>query len=184
MSGPGGLRRVVLVGFMASGKSRVGAELARRLGWRFIDVDRAVEEASGMRVAEIFARRGEAWFRREEARLTGEALASGEVVIATGGGWAAHPHRVDRLPEGTVAVWLRVRPEEAVRRAAAEPGARPLLAEPDALQAARRLLEHREPYYALAGLVVDTDGRTVEDVTAEILGRLRSGGAPEGAASP
>jgi shikimate kinase len=169
------LRRVVLVGFMGSGKSSVGRLLARRLGWDFVDLDARVEKVEGRSVAAIFAESGEAHFRAVEAREAEAALARDRVVLAAGGGWAAQPGRFGALPEGTASVWLRVSAEEAVRRARPRSGKRPLLAGPDPLATARDLLRRREPIYAEADLEVDTEGRTVEDVAARVLEMLDPG---------
>jgi shikimate kinase len=91
------------------------------------------------------------------------------VVIATGGGWAAQPQWVDGLPPGTGTVWLQVTAVEAVGRVQAEPGKRPLLDSDEPVDTARKLVESRSPSYALAEWKVDTEGRSVEDVSARIL---------------
>ena len=163
--------RIVLVGFMAAGKSTVGRGLARALGWDFHDLDDVVEAREGRSVAAIFAESGEPAFREIEAGVAEECLRHQRVVLATGGGWAAQPGRLQSLPEGTLTVWLRVSPEEAVRRAG-ESTNRPLLAGDNRLEAAAALLRQRTSRYAAADLEVDTEGRTVEDVSAEILTRV------------
>lgn len=175
-----GSRRIVLVGFMGSGKSSVGPLLARALDWDFADVDACVEAEEGRSVARIFAESGEPRFREAEERVAAGLLARDGVVLAVGGGWGAAPGRLRSLPDGTTSVWLRVSVEEAVRRCTIEGGTRPLLHVPDPLEAARELLRRRVPQYAEAHLRVDTEGRTVEDVAAEILTLL--GNAPGGIA--
>jgi len=164
-------RRVLLVGFMGSGKSTVGRLLADALGWEFVDLDDEVERDQKRSVAAIFAESGEPRFRAVEARLGERLLARDRVVLAAGGGWAATPGRLRSLPEGTLSVWLKVGPDEAVRRAAPLAGARPLLAGADPVGAARKLLSAREPFYAEADLEVDTEDRSIKDVAAEILRR-------------
>ena len=164
------LERVLLVGFMGSGKTSVGRRIAGRLGWRFIDFDEEVEAEVGATIADIFARHGEAWFRRLEADVAERLLSERRVVLGSGGGWAAAvPGRLSGVPVGTATFWLKVSPEEAVRRAQLRPGARPLLDRPDALAVAERLLGERAPRYGEARWVVDTEGSSVEDVTAGIL---------------
>lgn len=170
-----GVRRVLLVGFMGSGKSSVGPVLAGALGWRFVDVDAAVEAEEGRPVARIFEESGESHFRAVEARTASRLLTLDHVVLGSGGGWAAAEGRLDGVPEGTLTVWLRVSPEEAVRRAEAQPGKRPLLAVADPVATARRLLAERAPRYARCHAEVDTEGRTVEDVSGRILDIVRSG---------
>lgn len=171
-----GYAAVLLVGFMAAGKTAVGRELARRTGWRLVDVDEALESWAGASVAELFAARGEAWFRQEEDRLTREALDLREVVVVPGGGWAAVPGRLGDLPARVLSVWLRVSPEAAVERAELEGDTRPLLRGPEPpLDRARALLAAREPHYAGAALHLDTEGRVPLEVADQILDYLRRG---------
>ena len=147
----------MLVGFMGSGKSTVGRLLARRLGWLFVDLDEAVEAATGIKIAELFRTRGEPAFRQLEADAGVVAAARVRVVIATGGGWSLVPGRLDGLPEGSLTVWLRVRPATAVRRATGTRRVRPLLAGPDPAARAKELLKEREPAYSRARLQLAAD---------------------------
>jgi shikimate kinase len=165
----GAVRRVVLVGFMTAGKSTVGAALARRLGWRHLDLDAEIERAEGRTVAEIFAAGGEPAFRRLEAQLTPRLLAPARSVLSVGGGWVAGP-AWRALPEGTLGVWLRVSAEEVLRRAgpAGQRRARPLLAVADPEAEVRRLLREREPLYRLADVSFATDGHDAVEIAAEI----------------
>ena len=163
---------MLLVGFMGSGKTTVGRELAAKLGWSFVDFDDAVTSSAGMSVAEIFRVHGEDHFRALEAEAGRRLLERKRVVLAAGGGWAAAPGRLEGVPAGTATFWLRVSPDEAIRRARDQPGLRPLLVGDDASDRAARLLAEREPRYARAAFAVDTDGRSVDDVTTEILGIL------------
>jgi len=160
--------RILLVGFMGAGKSSVGRALAEALGWRFVDFDETIEEREGRTIAEIFERSGEEYFRAREEEVAGELLALQRVVLGSGGGWAASPGRLEELPEGTLSVWLRVGWREALHRANRQPGSRPLMEGPDPSEKVRMLLERREPMYAAADLGVDTEGYSVEDVTARI----------------
>ena len=164
-----GVRRVLLVGFMGAGKSSVGRRVADHLGWTFIDLDAEIERRAGLPIPEIFGSLGEAYFRTIESEAAEAVLARESVVVAPGGGWAAAPGRLSGLPEGTRSVWLSVSPEESVRRVSSQPGQRPLLTGTDVLGAARRLIEERAPFYRLADVEVDTDGLSVEDVSARIL---------------
>ena len=167
------IERIVLVGMMCSGKTAVGAALAERLGWAHVDLDREIEREAGRPVREIFAAEGEAAFRRMEADATGRIARQTRVVLSTGGGWITNPALLDALGPGTLCVWLQVSPEEAVRRSAAAPGERPLLAGADPLEAVRRLLAERERFYARAHLALTTDGRSVEDAARDIHASLR-----------
>ncbi len=181
MTGSGPLR-ILLVGFMGSGKSSVGADLAMRLGWRFADADDVVEREQGLRIEDIFSTLGEARFRELEHEVTQALLREEQVVVATGGGWAAVPGRLTDLAAGTTTVWLRVSAEEAVRRAATQAHHRPLLSGPDATAAARELLLLRTPRYAQSQHEVDTEGFSVEDVSTRVMELLGLNGPTTGTA--
>ena len=171
--------RVLLLGFMASGKTTVGSKLAVRLGWRFHDFDAVVEDRAGASVSEIFERWGEARFRALEARVARELLPGEHVVLAAGGGWPAQPGSWDVVPERTLSVWLQVSPGVAVRRACREGPVRPLLAGPDPGARAVELLERRKGAYARAQVSLDSDLCDPAAMAAEIE-RIVRGQADEG----
>jgi shikimate kinase len=173
------VKRIVLVGFMGSGKSTVGTRLARRMGWRFVDVDARIEEEAGRTIADIFRTQGEETFRRLEEAATGELLADVRVVIATGGGWAAREGRLEHLPPGTLSVWLQVSAETAVRRAERRPGTRPLLDVEEPLERARELLAQRDAHYARADLHLRSDGASADDMVRAILSALPADSRPD-----
>ncbi len=160
---------------MGAGKTTVGRRLAERLGWRFVDLDEWIEERAGSSVPEIFARRGEAAFRKLEAEATRELAGERRLVLAPGGGWIVQPGLLDAMRPGSRIVWLRVSATEAVRRATSTGVERPLLAGEDPFRTAERLLAEREPSYRAADVSVETDGRGIEDITQEILVRLGGG---------
>jgi shikimate kinase len=170
------IRRIVLVGFMAAGKTTVGRLLADRLGWRFVDFDPEIEALAGRSIEHIFAEDGEATFRALEAELTERMADERHVVLAPGGGWITQQSLVARVRPGSFFIWLKVSPEEAVRRAQADPTVRPLLKTRDPLASARRLLGEREDGYALADWIVDVGGRAPLDVARELSERLKGAG--------
>ncbi|MBX6362821.1 MAG: shikimate kinase [Gemmatimonadetes bacterium] len=165
--------RVVLVGFMAAGKSTVGRILADRLGWDFVDFDEEIERRTGMTVPDIFLRRGERYFRDREAALTAELAHREGVVLAPGGGWITQPELLESLGPDSLVVWLRLTPEEAVRRALGDAVKRPLLAGPDPLGRAEFLMAEREPLYRLADVAVDVVGKPPDEVAWEIAQMVR-----------
>ncbi len=169
---PEPVERVVLVGFMAAGKTSVGRRLAQALDWDFVDFDEVIEARTGASIPEIFRTQGEAAFRALEARLTDEFSSARHVVLAPGGGWVTQPDLMDRLGPGSLLVWLRISPEEAVRRALADSVHRPLLAGADPLAKARVLLAEREPFYYLADTAVDVDGRSIDQVAREVVNKI------------
>jgi shikimate kinase len=169
--------RVVLVGFMGSGKTRVGRELANRLGWRHVDLDREIEVREGVTIPEYFERHGETAFRAIEAEITPLFTAASHTVISTGGGWVTNPGMFEALPSGTLTVFLRVAPEEVLRRVSVGPGrsTRPLLAGPDPAAKIVELMAARDPLYSRAMLAVETDRRSPRDVAEEICRNMQGG---------
>lgn len=148
---------IVLLGLPGVGKSTVGAAVARRLGWPFLDFDVEIERRAGLTVAALFARHGEAHFRALEAELTEEVAGRRGLVLAPGGGWAVQPGLVDRLRPAARLVYLRASPAVVAARMGAEVARRPLLREADPVGALERLLLARAHAYALADTVVDTE---------------------------
>lgn len=176
---PGAVERVVLLGFMASGKTTIGRLLAERLGWPHLDFDDEIERLAGRSIPEIFEREGEPAFRRLEAEITPRLVSMRNVVLTPGGGWVTNPALPGLLPADSLTVWLAVSPEEVVRRLGFDPEARerPLLRGSDPTATARRLLAEREPLYRRAELVVQTDLRSPAEVARElesvVRGRMR-----------
>lgn len=166
--------RIVLVGFMASGKTSVGRCLAGLLGWTFRDFDDEIESEAGSSVPEIFAREGESFFRELEERVGRRLLPMEEVVLATGGGWAVPEGRLTGLPRGTLSVWLRISPETAIRRARDQNLTRPLLDVDDPLDRARTLLAEREPSYRKATLTLDAEEEAPDELARIIAEQVRS----------
>ena len=157
--------RIVLVGFMGAGKSTIGKRLARRLEYRFEDLDRRIEARTGRRVAAIFQEDGEAAFRKlelEEAQAVGSLTG---VVVAAGGGAFAQEATRQALQEGARTVWLQCSLEAALRRVPTD-GSRPLAGNREIMRA---LLAEREPSYRRADVAVDTSRRTPREVVERIV---------------
>lgn len=167
--------RIVLVGFMASGKTTVGRLLAARLGYAFIDLDLQVENREGRSIPELFRAGGEAAFREAETQVTRELDALSDVVIATGGGWMARRELSDRWP-GALRIWLRVAPGTALARIGAGQALRPMIDPQNPEGSLRRLLAEREPEYRRAELHVETDDRLPGEIADEILTALLHAG--------
>jgi len=162
-------RPIVLIGFMATGKSTVGRLIAARMGRMFIDLDAAVEEHAGMSVAEIFRQQGEPGFRTQESAALLKFLATENCVIATGGGAACHESNLQAMLTSGFVAALYANPAEVIRRVGKLSG-RPLLdGADDPEAAAMRLLSQREPFYARAHARADTVGRSPEQVAGDVI---------------
>jgi shikimate kinase len=164
-------RSVVLIGFMASGKTAVGKALAERFGFDFMDTDALVEESARSTVPKIFEALGEEGFRSLEREAVIRAAAREGCVIACGGGAILSVRNYGVLKGAGPIVYLRTSVDELIARLGQGEG-RPLL-RGDPAEAVPRLLSERAPAYETAAeLIVDTDGRTPADVAKEIAERL------------
>jgi shikimate kinase len=162
--------RVVLVGPMGAGKSTVARKLGEHWGLAVRDTDHDIEQSAGKPVSEIFVDEGEAHFRALEVAAVADALTTHEGVLALGGGAVLAAATQEALAGHTV-VYLEVGLVDAVKRVGLGHG-RPLLLGNVRARVAK-LLEERGPIYtAVATLRVDTNGRTPDDVAAEIIRRL------------
>jgi len=162
--------QIILTGFMATGKTEVGRRLARATSRAFVDTDKLVEAAAGESVPQLFASVGEARFRELERAAVRQAVAVPNAVVATGGGALLDPDSRRLLLAAGPVVCLTATPEEILRRAGSG-GDRPLLAaqsDDERLARIRALLTAREATYRLATHHVDTTGRPVDDVVAEV----------------
>jgi shikimate kinase len=180
---------VALIGPRASGKTSVGRELARRLGWPFVDLDdeiaRRDAEARGstdpLPAGRILERDGEAAFRDLESRALEAAFSRPRpFVLATGGGVVERRENRTMLSRRATCVWLRVAPAELERRLRSDPTPRPSLTGVDPAEEITAVLERREPLYAeICDIELDGRGLQVGEAArrvAERLGRGRPGG--------
>jgi len=164
---------VFLVGFMGCGKTTVGLRLAQRMAWKFLDLDQRIEQEEGMSIAEIFARTGEAAFRKNEhhllRRILQEAPSTGGRVVALGGGTFAQPQNFDLLQGSkAITIWLECSMEELLLRCALVTN-RPLFRDEASF---RQLYEQRLPYYQQATFAVHTGQADPNHVVSQILGLL------------
>jgi len=173
--------RVILTGFMGTGKTEVGRRLARTLGRPFMDTDALIESAAGRSVSAIFAAEGEAGFRARERQAVAEACRVAAAVIAVGGGALLDPENRRLLLAAGPVVCLRAAPREILERLG-EARDRPLLNRDGTASTAERLarieslLSARAAVYALASHAVDTDGRTPDQVADAIRAILQESG--------
>jgi len=160
---------IFLVGFMGSGKTSVGRRLSRQLGWDFEDLDDRIQTREQRTIAEIFRESGEAEFRRAEhaaLRALLAELASSPRIVALGGGAFAQTKNAALLEEsGAPVVFLDGPADELFRRCEQEQVERPL--RHDARQF-RELYEQRRPFYLKAGWRVDTSGKDLDMIAAEV----------------
>lgn len=157
-------RRIILVGLSGAGKSTVGPLVAAKLGWRFVDLDREIEQREGRSVAELFATEGEARFRELEREATRRLEGVDDVVLAPGSGWITEPSNERTLGGGNLTVYLRVSPQVAVSRLRGADEIRPLLAGPDPEGSLARLLVAREARYLQANHTLNVDSMAPAEI--------------------
>jgi shikimate kinase/3-dehydroquinate synthase len=166
------LANLIITGFMGTGKSQVGREVARRLGQEFVDMDTLIEERVGMTIPEIFAQRGEGFFRQQERELCQELAKRRELVIATGGGALIPEENRRVLGASGLLVCLTCGVEEILQRLA-QVEDRPLLEGADRRERIETLLAQRREAYSRISNQIDTTGLTVEEVVARVIELLK-----------
>ncbi len=168
---------IILTGFSFTGKSGVGKEVARRLGWRFVDSDDEIVALAGKDIPDIFAQDGEEHFRKLERQVLAKVCKGEQQVISTGGGAIVDPRNRQLFARRGVLICLEARPKTIYNRLLAAQQAdhvvRPLLAVPDPLERIESLKASRQPYYALADWAVHTDNLTVQQTADEVLRAFR-----------
>jgi shikimate kinase len=157
--------KIYLVGFMAAGKTSVARGLAERLAWRAEDIDELIEARERQTVAEIFARRGEAFFRAAERDILRLLLPLRHAVVATGGGTFADPENRVAINLDGLSIWMDVPLEEVIARLPPD-NRRPLAADRAQLE---RLYATRAAAYQQAHLRVDAGSGRIEDLVERIL---------------
>ncbi|MEX2608117.1 MAG: shikimate kinase [Kiritimatiellia bacterium] len=156
---------------MGSGKTRVGKLLAKKLNWKWVDLDREVVNAAGMSIPELFKQEGEQGFRdRERAALQAHLCAENE-VISCGGGIILRPENLEDLLKEPQVYCLRITPESVFRRVGNDPR-RPLLQGPDPYGKIKELMSGREALYARFPHQIDVDHLRTSEVVDSILPML------------
>jgi len=170
-----GVRAVFLTGFMGSGKSSVGRELARRLHWDFVDLDARIEMREGKSIAEIFSGHGEPGFRIAETAALLELTRSlqRDSVVALGGGAFTQNENLELL-QAWPSVFLQATVDDLWRQSADEDAIRPLRKDREQFA---RLYAERLPFYRQATLIVDTTGKDLVAICARIEAALHLGQA-------
>lgn len=163
-------RNVVLIGFMGTGKSSIGKELAARMSCSFVDVDHKIEEKAGMRIPEIFEKYGEEHFRACEGEAVRELSDCRGMVIATGGGTVKDPENLKLLRQRGVIICLTANVDTILARTSRK-GKRPLLDAADGDERRKiieKLMEERKDLYSQADYKVDTSEKSPFQIIDDI----------------
>jgi XRE family aerobic/anaerobic benzoate catabolism transcriptional regulator len=162
--------RIALIGLRGAGKSTLGAKLAGRLGVPFIELDRVIEQESGVALSVIFDLYGQSGFRRLERRCLEQIFERHpRFVLATGGSLVSEHGTFERLLAACFTVWLRATPEDHMQRVIAQGDMRPMAENRESMADLRRILSVREPLYNEADIAVETSGRSLGESFDAIL---------------
>ena len=165
---------------MGVGKTDIGVRLAHKLGRRFVDLDRIIEQQVGMDIPTIFREHGEDYFRQLETSVLKNILSRGNgdaegLIVSCGGGIVTGADNRRLLGEYAFTVWIEADISECLDRI--KQGSRPLLMRADARAFAEKLYNQRVPLYTqTADLIVHTTGMDVETAAEEIFSKLTAGG--------
>ncbi len=169
------MHNIVLIGFMGCGKSTIGRELHKKLGYPLIDADHLIEQQTGKSIPEIFANDGETAFRTMETQLINNMIAqqTSHHILSTGGGMVIKPENRTLLRQLGFVVWLSCPPEEILDRTSRNTN-RPLLQCDDPMSVITSLLKERTPFYEeTAHLTITTSGLHFDEITCGILESAR-----------
>lgn len=164
-------KTIVLVGLMGAGKTSIGERLAASLHLPFVDIDHAIEAEQGMSVTDIFAKQGEAAFRRMEHDCIAAYLRGEPHIMATGGGAFMQQDTRTLIKKEAVSVWLHAELDVLVERVSRK-NTRPLLETGDKYSIMKKLMEERYPIYGEADIVIESTDAPHEEVVKRIIEAL------------
>ena len=158
---------IILVGMMGSGKSFSSKRLGELLKMPFVSTDALIEEKEGQPIAEIFAKKGEAYFRNLEKEIVKDVSQKENIIIDCGGGVVLDPENITNLKKNGTMIYLAA-PAEFLYEKIKNATHRPLLKGPDPLGKIKELLITRDPLYRKADVTLDTNNLTIEEICQQI----------------
>lgn len=170
-------RRICLIGLRGAGKSTLGELAGRKLNIPFVELNREIEEQSGMAVNEVLALYGQEGYRKLEAQAISRIVATHDIMIlAVAGGIVAEPDTYKALLAHFHTIWLKAAPDEHMGRVRGQGDTRPMAGNPEAMEQLRSILRSREALYERAVAQLDTTGKTVETSLRELLALIEERG--------
>ena len=168
---PKNSKRIALLGFMGSGKTTIGKLLSDKLGYKFADTDIIIEQSVGLKTAEIFKQKGEAYFRKVETQILNELCQESSLVIATGGGIPTVTKNRLCIRKSCFSVYLKISPGEVLDRLTDdEISVRPLF--PLKVEELSRLIISREKYYKIATFTIVVDNLKPKEIVKLIYNNI------------
>lgn len=170
--------KLILLGYMGSGKSTVGRAVAQKLQIPFLDLDDEISKTENKSISQIFSKKGEIYFRKLESKILKELLESDtHFVLALGGGTPCYGQNLQHiLDTDATSVYLKLGLQQLQHRLSLEKAKRPLIAHletPEVLEDfIRKHLFERSYYYNQAGVIINCDNKSVSEIATEILTKL------------
>ncbi len=169
MNNPG--KKIYLIGFMGSGKTTLGKKLASDLKWTFIDLDKIIENRTGMKIPEIFSSRGEVYFRSAESDALRSMGDRERIVVSTGGGAPCSDNNMNFMNETGLTIYLKLSPEKLYSRLSGSSGERPLLKgldSGDLFDFIVGKLREREKWYSMASVTIDGEISSISGLLVQV----------------
>tara|TARA_R110000787_G_scaffold84610_1_gene181235 strand:+ start:19321 stop:19845 length:525 start_codon:yes stop_codon:yes gene_type:complete len=173
--------KIVLIGYMGSGKTTVGKQLSTSLNYKFIDLDQAIENEEQLPIPEIFSKKGEIFFRKKERKVLETILTNdSNIVLATGGGTPCFGDMMEfiKSSENTITIYLKSSNQELTERLFNERLNRPLISHLNTKEILndfiRKHLFERSYFYNQSEIIITTDNLSVTEVVDEIKNKINS----------
>ena len=168
---------ISLLGYMGSGKSHVSKNLSKKTNFRLIDLDDAISEENGLTIPQIFEKKGEIFFRKEEKRILDKILSSDEnTILSLGGGTPVYHNNMEMINLYSQSFFLRASVKTLTDRLLLQKESRPLIArleDHDIPEFIAKHLFERNPFYSQAHFTIETDQKKATDISTEIMQALK-----------
>lgn len=171
--------KIILMGYMGCGKSTIGSQLSKILGYQFLDLDTYIEVKENQSIPEIFSNKGEIYFRKKEHNYLKELLEMNEsLVVALGGGTPCYGNNLQLIlgTDNAKSVYLKLSISSLVKRLELEKNNRPVIShlktKEDLTEFIGKHLFERSPYYSQANEIINVDGKSVDDIVETIVLKL------------
>ena len=159
-----------MIGLRGAGKSTLGKILADELSFDFVELNRVIEDQSGLAVGEVMALYGEQGYRQLERKALDSVLENkSPVVLAVSGGIVAEPETFNKLLRSFHTIWIKASPEEHMERVREQGDIRPMSGNPKAMDELKSILTSRENLYSRADFMIDTTHRSIDESKADLM---------------
>jgi shikimate kinase len=165
--------RIFLIGFMGSGKTTLGRELAGVLGIRFLDMDQEIEQSQEMTINRIFSEKGEPVFREMESALLQRIILMDDLVVSTGGGIPAYRENMELINGNGISIYLEMDPQAIFNVLKDARDERPLIrgkSDTELMEYITATLSEREKYYKMASIIADANAISAEELAYQLRG--------------